>query len=168
MVLACCCSLLSLAMSPSFSAVVLFLALLEQEHSLFVFVWLAAKYWNPWNHATPSPVPLDPNVAIPGIIHSCGTCTSILYCMLFPAVSKIPSDQTRLQFCPRFTKYVFVVFLSPPTWSGKGMQLHMPLLPAPCTSRDTHLHQKREVDSTPRLHSPTRTLHSHHDVAFPD
>ena len=58
--------------------------------------------------------------------------------------------------------------MSPPTWSGKGMRLHMLLLPAPFTPRDTHLRPKRGLDSTPRLHPPTSSIHSHHYVAFPE
>ena len=43
-----------------------------------------------------------------------------------------PDDQTTLHFRARFTKRLFVVFMSPPIWSEQGMELHMPLLPAPC------------------------------------
>ena len=50
----------------------------------------------------------------------------------------------------------FVVFMSPPIWSGKGMGLHMPLLPHPASrATDTHA-KKREVCETPRLYTYLR------------
>lgn len=53
-----------------------------------------------------------------------------------------PDGQTTLHFRPRFTKNLFLVLVSPPTWGGKGMGWHMPLLPPPCTPRNEYLKQK--------------------------
>ena len=68
------------------------------------------------------------------------------YCILLLAMSQHPMvEQPHTHFCPRFTKSLFVVFMSPPTRRGKGVGLHMPLLPAPCAPRTRYLRRKQEV-----------------------